>query len=76
VTLTPDEFTYACVNTFSEEDAAAAYQRYAVPETGQIFYAGGFANLHLHPTEVHFKKRGARHCCSSPRPRTTPCRRR
>jgi len=56
VTLTPEEFTYAFVNTFSEEDAAAAYARYAVPETGQIFYEGGFANFHLHPpTEVHFK---------------------
>ena len=56
VTLTPEEFTYAFVNTFSEEDAAAAYTRYAVPETGQIFYEGGFANFHLHPpTEVHFQ---------------------
>jgi pimeloyl-ACP methyl ester carboxylesterase len=56
VTLTPEEFTYSFVNTFSEEDAAAAYERYAVPETGQIFYEGGFANFHLHPpTEVHFK---------------------
>jgi pimeloyl-ACP methyl ester carboxylesterase len=56
VTLTPEEFTYAFVNTFSEEDAAAAYERYAVPETGQIFYEGGFANFHLHPpTQVHFK---------------------
>jgi pimeloyl-ACP methyl ester carboxylesterase len=56
VSLTPEEFTYAFVNTFSEEDAAAAYSRYAVPETGQIFYEAGFANFHLHPpTEVHFK---------------------
>ena len=56
VTLTPEEFTYGFVNTFSEEDAAAAYERYSVPETGQIFYEGGFANFHLHPpTEVHFK---------------------
>jgi pimeloyl-ACP methyl ester carboxylesterase len=56
VTLTPEEFTYAFVNTFSEDDAAAAYDRYAVPETGQIFYEAGFANFHLHPpTEVHFK---------------------
>src|SRR5438132_5246582 len=56
VTLTPEEFTYAFVNTFSPEDAAAAYQRYAVPETGQIFYEAGFANFHLHPpTEVDFK---------------------
>jgi alpha-beta hydrolase superfamily lysophospholipase len=56
VTLTPEEFTYAFVNTFSSEDAASAYDRYAVPETGQIFYEAGFANFHLHPpTEVHFK---------------------
>jgi pimeloyl-ACP methyl ester carboxylesterase len=56
VTLTPDEFTYAFVNTFSEEEAAAAYARYAVPETGQIFYEAGFANFHLHPpTELDFK---------------------
>jgi pimeloyl-ACP methyl ester carboxylesterase len=59
VTLTQDEFTYAFVNTFSEDDAAAAYERYAVPETGQIFYEAGFANFHLHPpTEVHFKNQG------------------
>ena len=55
VTLTQDEFTYGFVNTFSPADAAAAYERYAVPETGQIFYEAGFANFHLHPrTELHF----------------------
>ena len=44
------------MNTFSPEDAAAAYERYAVPETGQIFYEAGFANFHLHPpTKVRFK---------------------
>ena len=54
--LTLDEFTYGFVNTFSPEDAKAAYEKYAVPETGQIFYEAGFANFHLHPpTEVHFK---------------------
>ena len=38
------------------EEAAAAYERYAVPETGRIFYEAGFANFRLHPpTEVHFK---------------------
>src|SRR5438552_12659416 len=55
VPLTLEEFTYGFVNTFSPEDAAAAYDRYAVPETGQIFYEAGFANFHLHPpTEVQF----------------------
>ncbi|HEX9351724.1 MAG TPA: alpha/beta hydrolase [Gaiellaceae bacterium] len=57
VPLSLEEFTYGFVNTFSPEDAAAAYERYAVPETGQIFYEAGFANFRLHPpTEVHFKK--------------------
>jgi alpha-beta hydrolase superfamily lysophospholipase len=56
VPLTLEEFTYGFVNTYSPEAAAEAYERYAVPETGQIFYEAGFANFHLHPaTEVHFK---------------------
>jgi pimeloyl-ACP methyl ester carboxylesterase len=56
VTLTLEEFTYGFVNTFDPERAAEAYERYAVPETGQIFYEAGLANFHLHPpTEVHFK---------------------
>jgi pimeloyl-ACP methyl ester carboxylesterase len=56
VRLTAEEFTYAFVNTFPPEQASAAYERYAVPETGQIFYEAGFANFHLHPpTEVQFK---------------------
>jgi pimeloyl-ACP methyl ester carboxylesterase len=56
VTLTLEEFTYGFVNTFTPEQAAAAYERYAVPETGRIFYEAGFANFALHPpTEVHFK---------------------
>jgi pimeloyl-ACP methyl ester carboxylesterase len=57
VPLTLEEFTYGFVNTFSPDDAKAAYEKYAVPETGQIFYEAGFANFHLHPpTEVHFKR--------------------
>ena len=43
------------MNTFGDEEASAAYERYAVPETGRIFYEAGFANFSLHPpTEVHF----------------------
>jgi pimeloyl-ACP methyl ester carboxylesterase len=56
VPLTLDEFTYGFVNTFTPEKANEAYDRYCVPETGQIFFEAGFANFHLHPpTEVHFK---------------------
>jgi len=57
VPLTLEEFTFGFVNTFTPEAAADAFERYAVPETGQIFYEAGFANFHLHPpTEVHFKR--------------------
>jgi pimeloyl-ACP methyl ester carboxylesterase len=57
VPLTLEEFTYGFVNTFSPEDAKAAYDKYLVPETGQIFYEAGFANFHLHPpTELDFKR--------------------
>ena len=56
VELSLEEFTYGFVNTYSPEDAAAAYERYAVPETGHIYYEAGFANFHLNPpSEVHFK---------------------
>jgi pimeloyl-ACP methyl ester carboxylesterase len=56
VTLTLEEFTYGFVNTFAPDDAAAAYERYAVPETGRIFYEAGFANFSLHPpSQVHFR---------------------
>jgi alpha-beta hydrolase superfamily lysophospholipase len=49
VTLTLEEFTFGFVNTFSPEDAAAAYEKYAVPETGQIFLRGGFCELPPEP---------------------------
>jgi pimeloyl-ACP methyl ester carboxylesterase len=56
VTLTPEEFTYGFVNTFTPEGAAAAYERYAVPETGQVFYEAGFANFRMNPpSEVDFE---------------------
>src|SRR5262249_10552779 len=56
VPLTPAEFNYGFTNTFPPEEARKAYDRYAVPETGQIFYEAGFANFHLHPpTELQFK---------------------
>ena len=45
VMLTLDQFTYGFVNTFPTEDASAAYDRYAVPETGRIFYEAALANF-------------------------------
>ena len=56
VPLTLEEFTYGFVQTFPPEEAKAAYEKYYVPESGQIFYEAGFANFHLHPpTELDFK---------------------
>jgi pimeloyl-ACP methyl ester carboxylesterase len=55
--LTLEQFTYGFVNTFSPEDAVAAFDRYYVPETGRIFYEAGFANFKRNPpTKVDFGK--------------------
>ena len=45
VMLTFEQFTYGFVNTYTPEAARAAYDRYAVPETGRIFYQAAFANF-------------------------------
>jgi len=45
VTLTLEQFTYGFVNTYTPEAARAAYDRYAVPETGRIFFQAGLANF-------------------------------
>jgi pimeloyl-ACP methyl ester carboxylesterase len=45
VTLTFEEFNYGFTNTWDEADARAAYERYAVPETGRIFFQDGLANF-------------------------------
>jgi pimeloyl-ACP methyl ester carboxylesterase len=55
--LTLKQFTYGFTNTFTAEEAAAAYDRYYVPETGQIFFEAGFANFKRNPpTKVDFGK--------------------
>ena len=51
VTLTPEEFHYGFTNTFGDEEAAAAYERYAVPETGRIFYEAGLRQLLAPPAD-------------------------
>ena len=57
VPLTLEEFTRGFVNTYTPEAAADAYEKYYVPETGQIFYEAGFANFHIHsPADVHFDR--------------------
>jgi len=57
VTLTPEQFNYGFTNTFPPEAARAAYERYAVPESGRIFYEGAFANFSLHsPVALDYRK--------------------
>jgi pimeloyl-ACP methyl ester carboxylesterase len=59
VTLTEKQVHYGFTNTWPEDAAHAAYERYAVPETGQIFYEDGFANFHLHPpTQLDWEREG------------------
>jgi pimeloyl-ACP methyl ester carboxylesterase len=57
VDLDFDQFHYAFTNTWEPEAARAAFDRYAVPETGRIFFQDGFANFTLHgETEVDFDR--------------------
>jgi pimeloyl-ACP methyl ester carboxylesterase len=59
VTLTPEQFDYGFTNTFERDAAKAVYEKYAVPETGRIFFEGGFANFSLHsPLEIDYKRDG------------------
>ena len=45
VELDLQQFTYGFVNTFTPDDARAAYERYAVPDTGRVLFEAAFANL-------------------------------
>jgi pimeloyl-ACP methyl ester carboxylesterase len=56
VSLTFDEFKYAFASTMSDEDAMAAYDRYAVPGPGRVLFQGAFANFSPHAaTRVDFR---------------------
>ncbi|WP_266083258.1 alpha/beta hydrolase [Haladaptatus caseinilyticus] len=45
VMLSSDQFQFGFVNTWPEDNAREAYNRYAVPETGRIFFQAGTAAL-------------------------------
>lgn len=57
VDLDFEQFNYAFTNTWDTAEARDAFERYAVPETGRIFFEDGLANFTLHgPTEVDFER--------------------
>lgn len=60
VTLTLEQFTYAFVNTFDQEAAREAYDRYAVPDTGRVLYETAFGNFNPKaPNAIDFKRERA-----------------
>lgn len=46
--LSFEQFQYGFVNTWPEDDARTAYDRYPVPETGRIFFQAATASLTRH----------------------------
>jgi hypothetical protein len=56
VMLSSAEFHYAFTNTLTDEEATAAYQRYAVPGPGRVLFQGALANFNPHAaTRVDFR---------------------
>jgi pimeloyl-ACP methyl ester carboxylesterase len=57
VPFTPKQFHYAFTNTLTEEESAAAYERYHVPGSGRVVFQAATANLNPRaPTKVDFHK--------------------
>jgi alpha-beta hydrolase superfamily lysophospholipase len=56
VALTFDEFHYAFTNTMTDDEARAAFERYAAPGPGRVLWEGAFANFNPRtPLRVDFK---------------------
>jgi len=52
---TPAEFHYAFTNTMTDEEAAAAYERYEVPGPNRVLFEDALANLSPHsPAAINF----------------------
>lgn len=46
VGFTYDQWRYAFTNTFPEDEARAAYDRYHIPASGHVFWGSALANIH------------------------------
>jgi pimeloyl-ACP methyl ester carboxylesterase len=56
VGLTFEEFHYAFTNTMGDEEARAAFDRYAAPGPGRVLWEGAFANFNPRtPLQLDFK---------------------
>jgi pimeloyl-ACP methyl ester carboxylesterase len=60
VALSFEQFNYAFTNTWDEDEARKAYDKYAVPETARILFQGAFANFAPHPATKLDAKRADR----------------
>jgi pimeloyl-ACP methyl ester carboxylesterase len=57
VDLSPKQFHYAFTGTMDEDEAQAAYERYAVPGPGRVIFQAAFANFNPRAaTKVDFHK--------------------
>ncbi len=45
VSLSPEQWHYAFTNTFDEAESLAAYERYAIPASGSVFWENVLANF-------------------------------
>jgi pimeloyl-ACP methyl ester carboxylesterase len=45
VKFTPEQWKYAFTNTFTDEESARLYERYAIPASGRIFWDSVLANF-------------------------------
>lgn len=57
VALNLQQFTYGFVNTFTPDAARAAYERYAVPDTGRPLFEAALANFNPNaPNKVDYSR--------------------
>ncbi|MFC9975724.1 alpha/beta hydrolase [Spirillospora sp. NPDC127200] len=53
VGFTYEQWRYAFTNTFPEDQARAAYERYHVPASGHVFWGSALANVHPGHDDTH-----------------------